>query len=153
MTTVVIDASIAVKWVVEEEGTLEALTLRRRAKLIAPELLTAECANILWKKVQRDELSKDEALLAARLLQAADVEFLPTRSLLEAATQIAIELKHAAYDCLYLALATERDCRFVTADERFVRKLSEGHRHRFRGRVIGLARVARELSRPRSAEA
>ena len=152
MTTLVIDASIAVKWVVEEDGTAEALTLRRRAKLIAPELLTAECANILWKKVQRNELSKDEALLAARLLQAADIEFLPTHSLLEAAMQIAIELNHAAYDCLYLALATERECRFVTADERFVRKLSEAGRRRFRSRVIGLGQAARELDKARSTE-
>jgi predicted nucleic acid-binding protein len=152
VTTLVIDASIAIKWVVEEDGTVEALAVRGRAKLIAPELLTAECANILWKKVQRAELATDEALLAARLLQAADIEFLPTRALLEAATEIAIELNHAAYDCLYLALAAERDCRFTTADDSFVRKLREGHRCRFRERVIGLAEAARELSRPRSAE-
>ncbi len=50
MNTLVIDASIAVKWVVDENGTPEALALRARAKLIAPELLIAECANILWKK-------------------------------------------------------------------------------------------------------
>src|SRR5688572_2721717 len=37
----VIDASIAVKWVVEEEGTPEALALRAHAKLIAPDLLVA----------------------------------------------------------------------------------------------------------------
>ena len=152
MTTLVIDASIAVKWVVEEDGTAEALTLRRRAKLIAPELLTAECAKILWKKFQRNELSKDEAFLAARLLQAADIEFLPTRSLLEAAAEIAIELNHAAYDCLCLALATERECRFVTADERFVRKLSEAGRRRFRSRVIGLRQAAQELGKGRSTE-
>jgi predicted nucleic acid-binding protein len=84
------DAGIAVKWVVEEEGTEEALILRRRAKLVAPELLTAECANILRKKCQRDELCKGEAFLAALLLQAADIEFLPTRLLLEAATRIAV---------------------------------------------------------------
>jgi predicted nucleic acid-binding protein len=81
VTTLVIDASIAVKWVVEEEGTSYALALRSRAKLIAPELLVAECANILWKKVQRNELSKDEAVLAASLLEPAEVELLPTRSL------------------------------------------------------------------------
>jgi predicted nucleic acid-binding protein len=106
VNTLVIDASIAVKWVVAEEGTPQAVALRRGTKLIAPELLVAECANILWKKVQRDELSKEEALLAARLLQAAEIELLPTRSLLEAATRIAIELDHPAYDCLYLALAS-----------------------------------------------
>jgi len=152
VNTLVIDASIAVKWVVEEDGTAEALRLRRRAKLIAPELLTAECANILWKKVQRDELSKDEAFLAARLLQAADIEFLPTRSLLEAATRTAIELDHPADDCLYLALAAECDCRFVTADERFLRKLSEGHRRKFRDRVIGLRQAAGDVDKPSSTE-
>jgi predicted nucleic acid-binding protein len=148
VNTFVIDASIAVKWVVEEDGTTEALLLRRRAKLIAPELLAVECANILWKKVQRGELSRDEAFLAARLLQAANVEFLSARSMLEAATRLAVELDHPAYDCLYLALALEHHGRFVTADERFVRKINEGHRRRFRYRVITLAQAARELDNP-----
>lgn len=49
----VIDASVAIKWVVDEPGTTEALALRRKAKLIAPDLLIAECANILWKKARR----------------------------------------------------------------------------------------------------
>jgi predicted nucleic acid-binding protein len=47
VNTLVIDASIAVKWVIDEDGTPEALALRQRAKLIPPELLVAECANIL----------------------------------------------------------------------------------------------------------
>lgn len=94
MNTFVIDASIAVKWVVEEDNTAEALTLRRRAKLIAPELLLAECANILWKKVERNELSQDEALLAARLLQAANIECLPVRSLIEVASRSSSTTPH-----------------------------------------------------------
>lgn len=138
MRLFVVDASIAVKWVVEEDGTAEALALRRSAKLIAPDLLAAECANIFWKKVQRAELSGDEALLAARLLQAAGIEFVPSHTLLEAATQIAIDLNHPAYDCLYIALAAARECRFVTADERLLRKLTEGHRRELRDQVIAL---------------
>jgi predicted nucleic acid-binding protein len=135
----VIDASIAVKWVVEEVGTVEALSLRQRGQLIAPELLVAECANILWKKVRRNELSKDEAVLAAGLLQRADIELLPTRTLLSAATSIAIELDHPAYDCVYVALAVVNNCSFVTADESFVRKLNQGRRAPFRGRAFSLA--------------
>ena len=81
MNTLVIDASIAIKWVVEEDRTSEALVLRQKAKLIAPDLLVAECANIFWKKVQRGELLKAEALFAARLLQGAEIELLPTRGL------------------------------------------------------------------------
>ena len=143
MNALVIDASIAVKWVVDEQGTPEALVLRQKAKLIAPELLVAECANILWKKVQRNELSEEEALLAARLLQGAEIELLPTRSLFEAATRLSIELDHPAYDCLYLALAVENECRFVTADERFLRKLGQSRRSTLRERVISLMEAAK----------
>lgn len=147
MTTFVIDASIAIKWVVEEAGTSDALTLRRRARLIAPDLLAAECANVLWKKARRDELSADEAFLAARLLQVADIEFLPACSLLQEATRMAVELDHPAYDCIYLALALERDCRFVTADEHFVRKFDERRLRRFRGKAISLAQATAELNK------
>jgi predicted nucleic acid-binding protein len=138
VNTLVVDASIAVKWVVEENGTAKALALGRKAKLIAPELLVAECANILWKKVQRGELSKDEALFAARLLQGAEIELLPTRSLLEAATRLSIEIDNPAYDCLYLALAVEKQCRFVTADERFLRRLRLSKQHTLRTQAISL---------------
>lgn len=143
MKALVIDASIAVKWVVDEQGTPEALILRQKAKLIAPELLVAECANVLWKKVRKNELSKEEALLAARLLQGAEIELLPTRSLFEAVTRISIELDHAACDCLYLALAVENECRFVTADERFLRKLGQSRRSTLRERAISLTEAAK----------
>ena len=139
----VIDASIAVKWVVEEEGTPQALALRQQTKLIAPELLVAECANILWKKAARGELSNEEAILAAKLLQSAEVELLPMRSLFETASSLAIELDHPAYDCIYLALAVENDCPFVTADERFLRKLGQGRRVALRHRAISLTEAAR----------
>ena len=138
MNTFVIDASIAVKWVVEEDGTSEALALRQRSKLIAPQLLVAECANILWKKVQREELLKEEALLAARLLQGAEIELLPMQSLLEAAVRMAIEIDHAAYDCVYLALAIENKCQFVTADGRFLRKIHHGGQGALRARALSL---------------
>lgn len=139
MKKLVIDASIAIKWVVEEDGTELALALRQQARLVAPDLLVPECANILWKKVQRKELSKDEALLAARLLQSAEIELVPARALMETATQLAIDLDHPAYDCLYLALAIENDCRFVTADERMVNKIRQDKRSSFRDHIAGLS--------------
>jgi len=138
VNTFVIGASIAVKWVVEEDGTAQALALCQRSKLIAPQLLVAECANILWKKVQREELLKEEALLAARLLQGAEIELLPMQSLLEAAVRMSIEIDHAAYDCVYLALAIDNKCQFVTADERFLRKIYLGGQGTLRARAVSL---------------
>lgn len=139
MTSLVIDASVALKWVVEESGTPEALALLHGNELIAPDLLVAECSNALWKKAERMELSKPEALFAARLLQAARVEMLPMRSLIEAATRFAIELSHPAYDCIYLALAIENRCKLVTADARFLSKISKAERSVLRDTVISLA--------------
>jgi predicted nucleic acid-binding protein len=152
VNALVVDASIAVKWVVEEDGTQAALALRTRAKLIAPDLLVAECANILWKKVQRGELSKDEAILGVRLLERSDIELLPMRSLLATATRIAVELDHPAHDCLYLALAIENACRFVTADERFIRKLAQTGHDRFLTTVVSLTQAAADLQAPNPSE-
>jgi predicted nucleic acid-binding protein len=98
---------------------------------MAPDLIVAACANILWKKVQMKELGNDEALIAARLLQSAETELVPTRVLMESATRLAIELDHPAYDCLYLALAVENGCRFVTADERLVHKIRRDKKAHF----------------------
>ena len=116
--------------------------LYRGNKLIAPDLLVAECANVLWKKRQRNELSKEEVLLAAGLLQHAEIELMPTRSLLEAATRIAIELDHPAYDCLYLAVAAANECRFVTSDERLLRKLGQSQSGSLHERAISLKKAA-----------
>jgi predicted nucleic acid-binding protein len=123
--TLVIDASVVVKWVVEEEGSTAATALRHRFRLAAPDLLVAECANILWKKTRRGELTAEEANIAARLLERAGIELMPMGGLLEKATGLAIQLAHPAYDCIYLALAQQKGWRFATADIRLLRAVAE----------------------------
>ena len=149
MSTLVIDASVAVKWVVEESDTAEALALRSQHRLIAPDLLVAECANILWKKVRRNELQEPEAMVAARLLQAAEIELLPSRSHIEEATRMAVELEHPAYDCIYLAVAAEQGCAFVTADERLVKKI-EGSAGTASVPVLALREAGAKLKREKA---
>ncbi|MGH6762632.1 MAG: type II toxin-antitoxin system VapC family toxin [Phyllobacterium sp.] len=141
METLVIDASIAVKWVVEEDGTQAALDLRSRFRFIAPELLVAECANILWKKVQRGELLLDEAVMASRLLERAGIEFVSMREMLKQATELAIALAHPAYDCIYLAVARQKNAHFVTADQRLLRVIAERASNELAGLCISLSDV------------
>ena len=141
MSALVIDASVAVKWVIEEAGTKEALALRSRA-LAAPDLLIAECANILWKKVRRNELSEREALFAGGLLARADIELMAMRPYLEAAVRIAVALDHPAYDCIYVALAEAEGLQFVTSDMSLLRKVGRQAARRYADRVVGLADTA-----------
>lgn len=146
MSRYVIDASVAIKWIVEEEGTDEALTVLGNARLSAPDLLIAECANVLWKKVRLNEFSKDQAIVGAQALEQAEVELLPTRHLLSSATALAVELDHPSYDCLYLALALERNRRFVTADRHFRHKVLEHQSGRFSDIVLSLHDAAGALT-------
>jgi predicted nucleic acid-binding protein len=141
VSSLVIDASVAVKWVIEEAGTKEALALRSRA-LAAPDLLIAECANILWKKVRRNELSEREALFAGGLLARADIELIAMRPYLEAAVRIAVALDHPAYDCIYVALAEAEGLQFVTSDMSLLRKVGRQAARRYADRVVGLADTA-----------
>ncbi|MBL0370420.1 type II toxin-antitoxin system VapC family toxin [Rhizobium sp. KVB221] len=119
---IIIDSSVAIKWVVPEIGSKEALALRLKYDLCAPELIIPEIANILWKKFQRGELSAAEAGLAAELLANSGISYASMRGLLEKATDFALALGHPAYDCVYLAAALEANCPFVTADARLIRK-------------------------------
>ncbi len=128
MTAAIVDASVAIKWVVAEKGTTEALALLGR-RLFAPALWEAECANILWKKVKRGELSVGEAGIAGKLLTRFGVERAPREPELSRVLELALALDHPAYDCVYLALAEMQDIPLITADERLVRvarELSKG---------------------------
>ena len=134
----VVDASVIIKWVIDEEGTTAALALRR-ARLAAPDLIVPECANILWKKVRRREMSQDEARLAGRLLARANLDLFPMRRLLEPAVELAHLLDHPAYDCTYLALARDLGVDMVTADERLCRIVAAAGLRTVRARRLSAA--------------
>ena len=127
----VLDASIAIKWYVEEPRSDEALRFMSAAfRFHVPSFFMAECCNTIWKKVaQRKELSADtgqeildDLLTYPRRVHDSD-EIVPL------AWDIALALgerKLAIYDFIYLALAVELDCRYVTADHVFYRALRGG---------------------------
>ncbi len=122
MPTFIVDASVAVKWVVEEADSSVARTLTAH-RIVAPDLLLIECANVLWKKVLRGELPSDAAEDRLKVLLNVPVELRRRNELLVAALRLAVELRHPAYDCLYLALAVEIGGRLVSADRRFVERV------------------------------
>ncbi len=128
----VVDASVAIKLFLQEaysdraQALFERLTERPRVVLCAPDLLIAECANILWKCVHRLRLDAEEANQHTGALAALEVRSWPTRDLATSALALALEFEISAYDACYVALAKSLNCPLVTADERLVRKVSAG---------------------------
>jgi predicted nucleic acid-binding protein len=116
----VFDASVIVKVLTEEAMTGEALAaVIAESDRLAPDLLMVEVASALSKKARYFGLPRpaiDDALAALPDIltdQVSSLELLPL------ALDLSIELRHALQDCIYLALAIERDCPLITDDEKF----------------------------------
>lgn len=125
--TLIVDASVAIKWNVIEVGSAAALDLFRRGReIVAPDLLAPELANALWKKRMRGELAPDQASAALAATLRGYSELAQSAPLAPRALELAAALKHPAYDCFYLALAERRGGAFVTADARLLARLAQG---------------------------
>ncbi len=127
---IVVDASVAAKWLLVETDSDKAQALFRawtakRVSLLAPQILPAEVANALWKRVMRDLLPWAEAVRLQREFNDLAIPLHPIGDLVDAALDLALRFRHSVYDGLYLALARETGADFVTADERLV-KLTGG---------------------------
>jgi len=57
----VVDASIAFKWLVKEVDSDAALQLLRSNTIVAPDILLAECRNAILTTVRRGKLSVERA--------------------------------------------------------------------------------------------
>jgi predicted nucleic acid-binding protein len=116
--SVVIDASVALKWVLDEPGR-EAADALLEEELIAPALWLLEAANALWRRTHRGEISAEEAKERLTELFNAPVTTATIEDDLLAAADLANVLGHPVYDCLYLAMAIRENTYVVTADSRF----------------------------------
>lgn len=120
----VLDASVAVKLVLPEEGQENAFAvLRQDAERIAPEFLLVEAGNTLWKKVSRGEVTPTQAAAGIHLISDSVARFVSDAELTSDALALAVELGHPLYDCLYVALAQREDATVITDDARLLRKL------------------------------
>jgi predicted nucleic acid-binding protein len=124
--SLVVDASVAIKWFVIESSRDHALAIIDfKTELVAPELFKAEFTIVLWKKARRSEVSLEHAMLLIERVESF-VTFLPTSfEVAQSALQFAVILDHPSYDCIYLAWAERLGTKLVTADRKCADKLGK----------------------------
>lgn len=119
--TLVVDASVAVKWILPEADSTVAAALRERdTELVAPSLITVEIGNAVWKAARRGNIQRTEALAGIEAALAWFESLFPIENLRAQALALAFDLGHPLYDCFYLALAQRRNAPLVTADEAMI---------------------------------
>jgi predicted nucleic acid-binding protein len=119
--TLVVDASVASKWVLVEPQSDRAADLRKTGEpILAPDLVWAEIGNAVWKRAVNGQLTTPMAVEALDAAVAVFARLVPMRELAARATEIAIELKHPIYDCFYLALAEREHAPLISADKRLL---------------------------------
>jgi predicted nucleic acid-binding protein len=139
VNAVVVDASVAVKWVVPEKYSEAAERLLvNGTQLYAPGHWLAEVATTLWAKCAiRQALTQSQARATLQLISDLAVEETPIRYLIEPASQAALQLHLTVYDTLYLALASRHAVPVVTADHKLF-EIAKGDPH-FQDLVVWVA--------------
>lgn len=118
----ILDASVAAKWVLPDEVLVaeaylvRSAMLQRRVRLAAPAVLWTEVAHAIIRAVRRDRLDRDEAreladqvLAVQPLIEAVEVDLRDT-------IRTALLAGVGAYDAQYLALGARLASTVITAD-------------------------------------
>jgi predicted nucleic acid-binding protein len=126
IVALVVDASVGLKWVIEEpDSDLAEALVRIEPDLLVPDFWLNEATDVLWLQVRRKLFTPDEAREGLALLRD-QLEPTPTAHmrLHEVALDIGIAIDHSTYDMLYLAFAIAIGASaVVTADGPFVQTM------------------------------
>ena len=117
MAGIVVDASVAVKWLIEEDRSDAAQQLRNSGDdLVAPSSIIFEVYHAVWDAARTGRTHAGELEQMRLIIPAFFARLEPMASLFHEAAELARSLRHPIYDCAYLALAQRENTEVVTAD-------------------------------------
>jgi predicted nucleic acid-binding protein len=126
----VLDASVGIKWVMNEVDSTEARHLRddfrnQIHELIAPDSFPLEAAHALTKAGRRGIVTDATKLWVELMVDSP--QLFPSVPLMLRALGIGSQASIGVYDCLYVALAEREGCELVTADTRLINSLQQSY--------------------------
>jgi predicted nucleic acid-binding protein len=125
--SLVVDASVALKWFLSEEphaGRALAV-VQDGVPLIAPDLVIAEVCNAAWRSARLGRISPAQVDEIASTLPRFFDGLVGAARLAPRAVAIAGQLDHPVSDCLYVALAEAEQAALVTADAQLFGKVRD----------------------------
>ncbi len=119
---IVVDASVAIKWLWPEAGSDEARRLLdQNTALIAPALIDLEVIGAITRRHRLGDLAEHRARTTIEcwdeLIRDNVMRLMPMDTLRERATAIAFQMRHPLGDCYYVAAGQLHNARLITADK------------------------------------
>lgn len=124
----VIDASVAIKWFVDEPDSSAAYQLLEshgsgEAPLAAPDLIVYEVSNVL---LHNPRFSASDVQHCIQRLYALELELIaPSAELVTATIALASARRLTFYDALYVRLALHLSLPFYSADRKLIFKIHD----------------------------
>ena len=119
MTLLVVDASVAVEYLLRTPLGLSLAKTLEEAELSAPDLIDAEVVSVLRRAVLTERLIEERATMALNDLVHWPIDRMPGRALAPVAWQHRQNV--TAYDAFYVAAAQVLEAPLLTADGRLAR--------------------------------
>lgn len=120
-----VDASVAVKWIAQENESELSDTLLSRTDLIAPDFMLVEVANALRRKVYEGDVSAEQAKAGLKFIRDKVALRPLDPAILDRGLDLSVDMYHPVYDCIYLALAEAENAMLVTYDFELVGRAAE----------------------------
>jgi predicted nucleic acid-binding protein len=124
----VLDANVALKWVIPEKHSDKALRLRSDTlagihESHAPEIFAVEVGHALTRAERKGDIPVGDADVHLLYILLTSPHFHSSLAMLRRAVAISSAARIGLYDCLYVALAEQERCDLVTADDKLIKNL------------------------------
>lgn len=121
MTKFVLDASVALKWTVDEPHSDIARQLRENFQngvheLLAPDIFPYEIGHVFSKMHRQHKITAKEAELYVADVLSTVPDLHPSLPLMQRALELSLQVRKGIWDCFYHALREQEDCQIITAD-------------------------------------
>lgn len=124
----ILDASVALKWVLNEDDSAAARLLRAdylagEHEFIVPDILPVEIGHALTKAERKGAIPVGNAALLATRIILILPELYPNLDLISRAIDISSDYRIGVHDCVYVALAEQEGAPLITADQKLITAL------------------------------
>lgn len=117
-----VDASVAIKWLVVEKDADQAVRLLNcNEQLLAPRWILTEIANVLWKKCRQNVITPGIASERLDLVSRFFARLVDSQNM-SGILKLSIALDHPVYDCIYIQAALDHGATLITADQGLLAK-------------------------------